>query len=256
MRARAYVCGRTCIDAPAAFFDESAFPARQGRLAWTYLVLERHRTVTRDELIEAVWGEDSPDGCDRALSAILSKLRALLARAGIFDAAINTMGLGIRLTLPPDVWIDWEIAHADVERAARYCRDGHFHDAYGWALAGYMIAREGLLPGEEAPWLARRRSELQALLMRALDLLIDVYRATGNGDLAIQFAEEAIGRDPLREPSYCILLELYATVGNRSGVMSTYRRCSEILASNAGCGPSPATQASYRRALEVLSARA
>jgi DNA-binding SARP family transcriptional activator len=218
-------------------------------------VLERHRTVTRDELIESVWGDDAPDGSERALSAILSKLRALLVRAGIGDAAINTMGPGIRLVLPSDIWIDWEIAYADIERAAYFCREGNFHDAYGWALASYMISRENLLPGEEAPWLVRKRGELRALLMRAIDLLICVYRATHNGDLAIQFAEEAIERDALREQPYCELLELYATAGNRSGVMSTYRRCAEALAANAGCGPSPSTEAAYRRALSALSAR-
>src|SRR5579863_10542690 len=119
MLVRVYVCGRTCIEGPAAFLAESAFPARQGRLVWTYLVLERHRAIERQQMIEAIWGDDAPASCGRALSAILSKLRGLPARAGIRECTIQAVGSGIRLVCPPDVWIDYERASGDIERAIR-----------------------------------------------------------------------------------------------------------------------------------------
>jgi DNA-binding SARP family transcriptional activator len=255
MLSRVYVCGRTCIDGPAAFLDEAAFPARQGRLVWTYLVLERHRTIARERIIEAVWGEDAPDASDRALSAILSKLRSLVVRAGIAGCAIRSVGTGVRLIFPSGIWIDWEAACADIERAARYCAEENVREAYGWALAAYMIAREDLLPGEEAPWLVCKRIECDAVLTRAIDALIHVYRGTDNLDMAVQFAEEAVARDPLRENAYRQLLELYAAVGNTSAVVRTYRRCSETLATHMHRSPSPAIDSAYHQALEAIAAQ-
>lgn len=252
MLTRVYVCGRTCIDAPGAFLDEAAFPARQGRLAWTYLVLERERTVTRDEIIGAVWGHDTPEASDRSLSSILSKLRALLQKAGMRDSAIHAMGPTLRLALESGVWIDWETAHADLERATRLFAQGNAHEAYGWALAAYLIAREDLLPGVEAPWLVSKRTQLTRLLARAIDELIAIYRATANLDMAVQFAEEAVMRDPLRESSYQRLFDLYAETGSGSALMAAYKRCREILNDELQCSPSPATQAAYRRALDAI----
>jgi len=249
MLARAYVCGRTCIEAPDEFFDEGDFPGRQGRRAWTYLVVERHRAITRYELIDAIWGESAPPACDRALSAILSKLRTLLAKTGVQNCAIQSTGSAVRLVLPSTIWIDAETAYADIERANRYRKENNNRDAYGWALAAYMIAREEILPGEESAWLVRKRNELAALLMQSIDALIQIYSATGNTNMALKFGEEAIARDPLRESVYRDLMLIHASNADNAAVSSTYRRCREALASQVNGHPSPATEAAYRDAL-------
>lgn len=248
MLTRVYVCGRTCIDGGAVFFDEGDFPGRQGRLAWTYLILERHRTVTRDEMVEVIWGDDAPDGCDRALSAILSKLRSLMTRAKMENCAIHSMGTAARVNLSADIWIDWETAWRDIERAKHCCDEGNAREGYGWALAAYMIAREGLLPGEEAPWLVQKREQLNGLLTRSIDALIHIYSATANYDMAVQFAEESLGHDPLREVTYQQLIDGYAALGKVSDAIRIYRRCCEAL-SQLGRKPSPPIEKAYERAV-------
>ncbi len=58
---RVYVCGRLAIARGASALAESAFPARQGRRLWTYLVLHRQQPVSRDDLAAAIWGDAIPD---------------------------------------------------------------------------------------------------------------------------------------------------------------------------------------------------
>jgi LuxR family maltose regulon positive regulatory protein len=199
-------------------------------------------------MIEVIWGDAVPDGCDRALSAILSKLRSLLTRAKLTNCAIHSMGTAVRVNFSADIWIDWETAWADIERATHCCAEGNVGEAYGWALAAYMIAREGLLPGEEAPWLVQKRDQLNSVLMRAIDALIDIYGATGNYDMAVQFAEESVTRDPLREVTYQQLIDNYAALGKISAAMRAYERCCEAL-SQLRRKPSPAIEETYRRAV-------
>lgn len=158
------------------------------------------------------------------------------------------MGSALRLTLAPDVWVDWETAWADIERAGHCSAEGNVREAYGWALAAYMIAREGLLPGEEAPWLVQKREQLNALLMRSIDALIHIYSATENFDMAAQFAEESVARDPLREATYQRLIDIYAATGRASAAMRAYQRCRDALA-ELGRSPSTALEDAYRRAL-------
>jgi two-component SAPR family response regulator len=52
---RIYLMGQVCIEADSRLVDERQFPGKQGRLVFAYLVCERLRPVTRDELAEAVW---------------------------------------------------------------------------------------------------------------------------------------------------------------------------------------------------------
>ena len=52
--------------------------ARQGRLAFAYLVLNRDRVVTREELMEHVWTDPDPQLVAASLTQTLSRLRRAL----------------------------------------------------------------------------------------------------------------------------------------------------------------------------------
>ena len=91
--------------------DEARFPGRQGRLLFAYLAAEQGRAVPRDELAEALWDEAPPASWEKGLSVIVSKLRALLADAGVDGANVLTSAFGCyRLDLPEGTWVDVVVA--------------------------------------------------------------------------------------------------------------------------------------------------
>ena len=57
---------------------EGRLPGRLGRALLAYLVLNRHRSVTRDELMGALWPESVPRDPAATLSTLLSGLRRAL----------------------------------------------------------------------------------------------------------------------------------------------------------------------------------
>jgi DNA-binding SARP family transcriptional activator len=83
---RIYITGNVAIECNGTLVDERRLAGRQGRLAFVYLVSRRASVVTRDDLIDVLWGDHPPPEIDAALSAILSKLRAALKNAGIADS--------------------------------------------------------------------------------------------------------------------------------------------------------------------------
>jgi len=96
---RVQLCGTLAVEVGGQRV-EAAFPGRQGRLLFAYLAVNRQRSVSRDELADAVWGERLAAGADAALTVLLSKTRTALRPADVH-------GRGeLRLTLPPDAWID------------------------------------------------------------------------------------------------------------------------------------------------------
>ena len=87
--------------------DEGRFPGRQGRLLFAYLVAEQGRAVPRDELAEALWGDAPPATWDKALTVLVSKLRAVLSDGGIDGTGALTGAFGCyRLELPAGSWVD------------------------------------------------------------------------------------------------------------------------------------------------------
>jgi len=58
---RIQLCGRLVAEIAGRRIDTD-LPGRQGRILFAFLVVNRLRTASRDELVEAVW----PDGRDGA----------------------------------------------------------------------------------------------------------------------------------------------------------------------------------------------
>src|SRR5258705_491481 len=117
-----FLAGRVAVEADGVLIDEARFPGRQGRLLFAYLVAEQGRPVPRDELAAALWEESPPATWEKALSVIVSKLRALLADAGADDPNVLTSAFGCyRLHLPEGSWVD-VIAAAEAFQVDERCR--------------------------------------------------------------------------------------------------------------------------------------
>src|SRR5215213_7041478 len=118
MPLRIYLTNRVLVEeSGTVLLDERRLMGRQGRLAFAYLVGERLRAVSRDELAEELWLGTVPPSWERSLSALISKLRALLASAGIPGVALTSSFGHYQLLLPADVWIDVEAASEAIDRA-------------------------------------------------------------------------------------------------------------------------------------------
>lgn len=119
---RIYLTGRVRIEIGDILLDEGRLPGRQGRTAFVMLVAERDRPVAREELAEELWPGHPPAAWEPALRAIVSKLRAALAPAGLAgDALAGSFGC-YQLHLPAGAWVDLEAAAAAVHEASRYSR--------------------------------------------------------------------------------------------------------------------------------------
>ena len=87
---RIFLCGRVAVEADGVGLDTGGL-GRLGRIALAYLVSERHRPVTRDELAEVLWGDDLPRSWETSLRGVALRLRGLLGAAGLVpgDALIS-----------------------------------------------------------------------------------------------------------------------------------------------------------------------
>jgi hypothetical protein len=90
---RIQICGPLAVERDGQRLD-TRLPGRQGRLLFTYLVVNRHRQVPRDELAEALWREPDPAAIDTRLNPLPSKLRRVFG-ADAVDGR-STLRLGLR----------------------------------------------------------------------------------------------------------------------------------------------------------------
>jgi DNA-binding SARP family transcriptional activator len=252
---RIYLTGRLAIEHDGRVrVEERDLPGRQGRLGFAYLVAHRHRPVLREALADVLWPDgDAPDG-DATFSAVLSRLRSLMRKAGLADAAITVDHGAVSLRLPKGAWVDIEAAANAIDLCDGALRRGDRVTAWGHANVAIVIAKRPFLQGAEAPWIETWRQKLQAIVVRALHGLVTVSALNGEPAVAIQHAEEILALEPYRETAYQELMRLHAAMGNRAEALRVFARCRDLLQADLQTTPSPQTLAAWR-AIESGSER-
>ena len=251
--ARIYLTGRVAIEHDDRVVAERQLPGRQGRLAFVFLVNRRDRPISRRELIDVLWPEETPRETETALSAIFSKLRRALQSAGwpAADAAVDVCSGSVSLRLPPDTWVDVEAAAHEIDQAEGALRVGQAAKAWGHANVAVTIGRRPFLPDFAAPWIEAGRADLRGCLARGLHCLSAVSAATGEPELAVRYATEIVALEPFRETGYRALMRLHHAMGDRAEALRVFGRCRELLREELGTSPSPQTEAVF---MEILRA--
>ncbi len=244
---RIQLCGRLSVEIGGVQLS-GRLRGKQVPLLLAYLVLNRGRPVSRDELIDALWPHQAPVSQDAALRTLLSRLRSSLG------ADILTGRDEVVLTLPEPVWIDVEAAAAEVSRALEALEQGDARRAWALAQVPFNIASRGLLPGSQAAWLEAPRRELEEVHLLALEVIGRASLAMGGvAGTQVQSAERAgrtlIETEPYRESGYILLMQALAARGNVAEAMRVFDALRTLLRDEIGTSPSPEAIAAHDRLL-------
>ncbi len=227
------LCGRFVVELDDRRVEDE-LPGRQGRLLLAFLVANRLRTVSRDELIEALW----PSGQDSGLAPLLSKLRRVLPFDGLRPAV-------------DELWVDVEAAVAAVHRAESALALGDPHAAWGPAQVAMFVAGRPFLAGETAAWIDDERRRLGELHMRSLEAYAGSTLGIGGTELsaAVRAGRQLVALEPYRESGYRILMDALDREGNSAEALLVYEALRRKLRDDLGINPSASTQELHRRLL-------
>jgi DNA-binding SARP family transcriptional activator len=240
---RIQICGSLAIEHHGERC-ETRLPGRQGRLLFTYLVVNRHRQVRRDELAEALWREPDPAAIDARLNPLLSKLRRVFGVHAVDGRAT------IRLHLP-NAWVDLEAAIEAIHRAESAIAQQDWTRAWGPVLVALFVAERDFLPGDDAPWIDEIRHQLTVVRLRALECYAAAELGIAGPELAgaVRAGRQLIRLAPLRESGYRYLMRALAAQDNLAEALHVYSQLSNYLRDQIGVSPGPATRELYEQLL-------
>jgi DNA-binding SARP family transcriptional activator len=249
---RIQLCGRLVVVLDGKRVGE-ALPGAKGRLLFAYLVLNRERRISRDELLGAVYGEGASPDQHPSLSVLLSKLRGAIGQELLVGRS------EIELMLPDRAFVDVEAAREALHRAESHVAAGEWAEAWGPAGVAYHVASRPLLQGEDRPWLEEWRRRLEDVRVRGLECFAAARLGLGGPALsqAEGCARRLIDLAPYRETGHRILMEALERQGNIAEALLAYERLRVLLRDELGVAPSPALQRVHRRLLgETATTRA
>lgn len=238
------LCGPFAVELGGRRADQ-AFPGRQGRLLFAYLVVAEPQPVTRDTLIDALWGGTPPGSAGAALSVVISKVRAAVGP----DILQGRAGLSLRL--PEPAYVDVRTALAAVHAAESSVALRDWRRAWTVSLTAQFVARRRFMPETDAPWAESWRRRLADAQARALECYGTACLELGGPELpaAERAARELLEITPLRETGHLLLMRALAARGNVAEALAAYQHVRMLLRDELGVNPCQALQDAYAELL-------
>ena len=208
--------------------DEGPVPLPSGRQRslLALLALSGGAPLSRDRLIDELWGERPPASAVSALHVHLSKLRPLLGGALVLEPAGYAL---VRGAFELDLWrfeALVEQARSDPESAGAVLRD---------ALA--MFRGEPLCDVESEGSVARWRRSLEEKRLEATGLRIDADLAAGRAGQLVAELEQLTAQHPYEERFWGQLVLALSRAGRQADALEAYQRARRLFAAELGLEP-------------------
>ncbi len=215
-------------------------PRREVR-ALLYRLATRLEPVSREQLCFLFWPDTPESSAHRALSHLLTHLRHALPRSESLLTCDEYVGLD-----PQHTWSDTFAFEYLCTASATSTRVEALRQAVelyrGPFLSGFSLN----CSAEFEFWTLEQRRALERLYLESLAVLIESETARGTYEAAITYAQRYLHTDDLAEGVHRRLIELYATIGDRTAAMRQFETCAAVLERELGISPQPMTWAAYQ----------
>jgi DNA-binding SARP family transcriptional activator len=220
-------------------------PGRQ-RAVFAVLAMRANQVVSRDALIDAVWGEDTPAGASNNLYSYISRLRQALGRS---TQTLISAGSGYSLRLDPDSLDVRSFDH--FREVARQCWNRRDVAGARKALDEALALWHGeALGGVDSPFATLHRKRLAELRLAALERRAETMIAASD-PVAVSELRRLVREYPFRETLLGLLMTALHRDGRGTEAVEVFDETRRTLVEQLGIEPG----AALRRIHDEITAK-
>jgi predicted ATPase/DNA-binding SARP family transcriptional activator len=221
-----------------------ALGAPKQRALLATLLLQPGEVVSRDRLVDSVWGEDPPASAQQSLQVYVHGLRRALGAE-----RIETHGAGYRLRVHE--------GELDLQRFDRLAARGRAALDAGRAAEALDTLESALALWSGSPLadladepIGRREiPRLEDARLHAIELRNDAQLAVGASDELVGGLNALIAEHPYRERLHAQLVLALYRAGRQKDALDAYRAAQRTLVDELGIDPGPELQSLEQRIL-------
>jgi ATP/maltotriose-dependent transcriptional regulator MalT/DNA-binding SARP family transcriptional activator len=200
-----------------------------------YLLTRPRFSATRDEVIDALWPDMSPDVAVNSLNQTVYFLRRVFEPAYVDD-----LSAGYVHHTSDVLWLDGQLISSQSSRCLEIL------DSIGSDLDPILVGKLSTayrdrfaLDFAYDEWAAPFRTSLHVGYLQAIEAAVTRDMAIGHHDRAIELARRALDLDPGVESLELALLRLYAATGAHAAAAEQYAHYASVLKDELGIDPPP-----------------
>ncbi|MFI6787756.1 AfsR/SARP family transcriptional regulator [Nonomuraea sp. NPDC050383] len=215
------------------------------------LLLREGRAVTPAEMIDAVWGDDSPPRALGALRTYVSRLRTVLEPdrpARSRPEILTSVGRGYALRLS-DGALDLVRFERGLHEAETARKAGRPSAAAGALRAALALFEGEPLAGAVGPYAEHQRDRLVECRLSAIETLMDVDLELGRHADVVSELIALTADHPLRERLRAQLMLALYRCGRQGDALAVFTETRHALIDELGIEPGPDLSALHQRIL-------
>ncbi|WP_062998397.1 BTAD domain-containing putative transcriptional regulator [Nocardia mikamii] len=224
----------------------------QLRMVLALLASEAGSLVSRDRVIDDLYGRQPPADAKHALQSQISRLRRALRAAGA-EECLESTAAGYRLAIDPEA--------VDAHRFTRLAGDarGALRDRDPAAAAALLDEAERMWRGaaladiSDAPFAAAVATRLTDIRWAAREDRAEAALMLGDHRGAVAVLTELVAAQPLRERARALLMRGLSGTGRRGEALELFEQGRRLLADELGVDPSPELSQAH---VDILRAEA
>lgn len=197
------------------------------------LALAGDQPLTRNKLINLLWGDRFDEQARQSLRQAVSKLRQILNRDGEHILWANADQVGLTM----------DLVDVDAQAFESLTRSASPENLYSAEALYTGTLLDGFSAGNAFDeWLGVERVRFVDLACRVFSQTADQRVKDGQSGAAIDTAQTLISLDPLREPSHRQMMRILAQSGQRAAAIRQYNACAALLKSELDVEPEGETK--------------
>ncbi|MEX2540734.1 MAG: BTAD domain-containing putative transcriptional regulator [Trueperaceae bacterium] len=207
-----------------------------------YLVLNDDGPMRREQLMSVLWPEETTAKAQKHLRQALWRLQRAF---GLAEEGARLLRLdGPRLELSREVSLSTDVGMVlDSFEATLGVHGEDLTETQAQSLeSAARLYEGGLLAGCYSDWCLLERERLENTTLIILDKLMAYCEATHRHEAGLVHGMRLLELDNAREATHRRIMRIYAELGDRTGAMRQYRRCTNALLTELGVEPSEETR--------------
>ncbi|MBV9095062.1 MAG: tetratricopeptide repeat protein [Streptosporangiaceae bacterium] len=203
------------------------------------LAMRANRVISRDELVDGLWGSDPPVSAEGGIYTYVAGLRRIFEPGRSLRGpgrVLVSVGGGYRLHLAPDQ-PDAAAFEQNLIRARRLRHGGDLGGAAAALEAGLGLWRGAAFAGVPGPFAETERARLAELRWSAAEERADVLLALGRHADAVPDLTALVAEHPLRERMRGLLMIALYRSGRPAEALHAFGEGRRVLAEELGIDP-------------------
>lgn len=221
------------------------------RALFAVLAVRHDHVVSREQLINAMWGEDPPATVEGSLYTYVSGLRRVLEPGrGRRDTPVVLLSEenGYRLRLDSE-GLDVQRFDQLRDQAARKLESGCPGEAADLAQRALALWRGEAFSGVPGPFAALQRDRLAEARLDTLEVRLRAAAATGAHAELVAEVASLVEENPLREGLRALQMLVLYRCGRHAEALEAYQRARRLLTDELGAEPGPELRELHRQFL-------